>query len=280
MKSLALALALAVVLLVVLAASDASGATTYPPDLQAPPITHNPKAYLDIIWPGPRLYNGRSKVDGRVFTVSRDFQFVEVGRVAGTWVQYYSRQLGTYACEYLMDLGGGVDVKVADLTFNQLRPNEFTRSTEFVLEFTPDDLAPDYVQGTPVADNMFYSTYLYRDRAHGPVGMGSRTEFFYFDPTAADAPGLESLNCLFDFNNAAAAIDLMTCFRYTKLSNNPYACDEGDHDREARGTTAAFNRRTGGGGGVNASQPLVNLGKGLVLPVDMVIYPQHRHLFV
>jgi hypothetical protein len=247
-------------------------------------LVHNPKPYMDLLLPAPRLYNGLTVVNGSVFQhTSDEFDRVRVGRLSGIFQQGYDDELGTYVAHYYLDIAGQ-EWLVATMTFVQLRSGEFVHVSEFCLKYTPDDLAPQFQRVTPMADNFFYGTY-YNKRVNndgtveGTYGNVARTEYFYSDPAARlDAPGLESINCLTDFNKTSANIDTETCFRYTKISNNPVRCSnpEGSNLR-ARSAAEVAPREE--------ARPIseypgkkIDLGKGLLVPLD-VIFPEHRHLY-
>jgi hypothetical protein len=265
---------LAFALLVAMAPSTAHGLTNeLVCDRSA--IVRNPKPYMDLMLPGPKIYNGVHKVEAYIFEVDPiNFKQTAIGEFSGTFVQFYDTTLGTYVSEYYINIGGA-DVLAATMYFVQRQTDKSVYTNDFCLAYEPDDLAPEYQRITPMADNLFLGTYYHKRIASnggitGPYGLVGRHEWFFIDPVATvDGPGLKSINCLTDFSSTSATINLRTCFRYTKLSNNPVRCAEDDGTRQARQVRniAEYGNRT------------IDVGKGIFAPIE-VLYPEYRQHYL
>lgn len=190
-----------------------SASLAFPSGLNCPDPKPYPKFFLDSLWSGPNGYLGTTLIQGYVMVdTTGEFDFAKVASINGTFLQYYSKVIGTYVMEMYINLFGQ-QVKVMEAPFSLLERNPFNRFGEFCMVSDPKSAMPGYVEGLPITDKFFYNTY-YNDTRGKSFGNIEQSEYFFFDETRN-----HSINCLTTFNSDAT-IKTFTCYKFQKVSNN------------------------------------------------------------
>ncbi|ALD62294.1 hypothetical protein ml_492 [Mollivirus sibericum] len=184
-------------------------------NLTCPPPQSYPKYVWDNLLPAPAGYTGTTNVTGYVLINTGKYNFQQASTFTGTFVQYYSRALGTYVSEYYIDFNG-VAVMVLNITFSLLANEKNFGYNEACLIYNPASAVPQYQQETQMSDRFFYGTYYdkYDPRNPSNYGTVSRSEYFVFDSTKR-----LSSNCLTTFRSNV--VTEMDCFEYVKISSIP-----------------------------------------------------------
>lgn len=153
------------------------GSRALAPGLVCPQPDPYPKSYWRDMIPASWGFTGTFNVSGVVM----DASFNKLAEINGDFLQYYVPKTKRYIAQYFIRDQGVPDL-LMEMTFSPLLSDKTSPNNAYCLVFNPRDLVPYYVQGTPITDQFFYTTYYHRnDTGTGTFGDVAETEYFFFN---------------------------------------------------------------------------------------------------
>nr|WIL03553.1 hypothetical protein Cplu_514 [Cedratvirus plubellavi] len=188
-------------------------------EVSCPPHGHYPKYLLDGQLQGPKYYHGTFQADGQIV------QFVNgsltdgqvLANLSGLAIQEYNKKLQTYVGYFFLKVGNGYQ-QLVNYTFTLL-PGQ----GRFCLNFLPEGIVPQYVEGQSYTDGYFSNIYYSKDKKN--LGEIESSEFFIGDKNGI------STNIVSVFAEGLVVQETRYIFR--KISNKPLFPQNIGHGRPA-----------------------------------------------
>jgi hypothetical protein len=166
--------------------------------VSCPPHGSYPKYLLDGQLQGPKYYHGTFQADGYI-TVDGQV----VANLSGLALQEYDKKLQTYVGYFFLKVEQGYQ-QLVNYTFTLL-PGQ----GRFCLNFLPEGIVPQYVEGQSYSDGYFSNIYYSKDKKN--LGEIESSEFFI-----GEKGGL-STNVVSVFTSGLVSSETRYVFR--KISN-------------------------------------------------------------
>nr|WIL04373.1 hypothetical protein Clen_443 [Cedratvirus lena]WIL04963.1 hypothetical protein Cduv_483 [Cedratvirus duvanny] len=167
-------------------------------DVSCPPHGRYPKYLLDSQLQGPKYFQGTFQADGYIKAGGQI-----VANLSGLAIQDYDKKLQTYVGYFFLKVEDGYQ-QLVNYTFTLL-PGQ----GRFCLNFLPEGIVPQYVEGQSYSDTYFTNIYYSKDKKN--LGEIESSEFFL-----GEKGGL-STNVVSVF--AGGLVVSETRYVFTKISN-------------------------------------------------------------
>jgi hypothetical protein len=176
------------------------------PQVSCPPHGRYPRYLIDSQLPGPKFYQGTHQADGQVvqFPNGSLTGGQVVANLSGLAIQQYHKDLETYMGYFFLKTEQSYQLLV-NYTFTLLGQGRFC------LNFLPEGVVPQYVEGQSYTDNYFVENYYSKNKKN--LGEVEKSEFF-----AGDKNGV-STNIVSDFVDGQVVLE--TRYKFKKISNKP-----------------------------------------------------------
>ncbi|SPN78932.1 Hypothetical protein BRZCDTV_70 [Brazilian cedratvirus IHUMI] len=182
-------------------------------EVSCPPPGRYPKYLLDGQLQGPKYYQGTFQADGYIKAGGQI-----VANLSGLALQEYDKKLQTYVGYFFLKVEDGY-MQLVNYTFTLL-----PGSGRFCLNFLPEGIVPQYVEGRSYSDTYFENIYYSKDKKN--LGEIVSSEFFI-----GEKGGL-STNVVSAFAGGLVASE--THYVFTKISNKALFPQNIGHGRVAR----------------------------------------------